>query len=718
MDVFGRAVENPWCSAEPPASSPEGPVPSSSVVAMCQWPLTHADLLPGMAIFAAGVAVALLGVGGSRWARRCWAEAHTRRLHRHERRWRDPLWLLPSPPHRSPGFVLQEWTAALIGLPLVAMLGWKPTLLHHGSTSSARAAATGSKEPLEEEKWGNRCINRHRPLVLAPLTWERRHPIEVYLPLLSPGRPSELDASPGRLWCLPRHGFALLYHPDALQSVWCGYHLTKETVTLARHQRRCLSFYTDLSLPRRDRAIPANCTPPKGFERGHLAPHASVCFTEQGGVEAALLTNVMMQRKAVNRGVWRQVESASRAYVRSDFPLPPSTTPVVGNPASQQPGRATAARVTSRSAVERDARMLHDLFLLKNPHISGGTRGDKPSSAAPSSLVQSLLHRLWRQGTSHRLLVGVGPLFIAPNSTVYTALLRRIASDCPGKDASDPCLTSSRIHTTAIEETDRFSTARPRRRQQRWRRRLVVEDATTKSSGEDSPCADKKAGRRSTALPIPDACFMSLWDPDTNYHLHFVVPNDESCFPATKLNGTTVKQKIRRAKGDEGDGYDASDGLAMKHKVLQSLLVSTKDLELLFGESMHELQRRCQPATASTGGTSPASPLSSSCPEEPSPSFPLSVDGDSGSVPPALPLWELFPVYQRRWWIHTCLSRAGAAARRLLCWLRLRYVSLPKSHHSTTAATPRPAAAALASTSAVADEGHSSSLYRHLEQDR
>jgi len=53
-----------------------------------------------------------------------------------------------------------------------------------------------------------------------------------------------------------------------------------------------------------------------GFSRGHLAPAADFAFSDAAIGSTFLLSNAIPQRRSVNSGRWRQVETAIRAIAR------------------------------------------------------------------------------------------------------------------------------------------------------------------------------------------------------------------------------------------------------------------------------------------------------------------------------------------------------------------------------------------------------------------
>ncbi|CBZ32616.1 DNA/RNA non-specific endonuclease-like protein [Leishmania donovani] len=345
-----------------PASSLSSPAPSQPLKL---W-LTCATAA------VAGTCGVIVGAHLSPWLSRRAARLYTQR----EAKYRNPLQLLPSPAaaawpgswwwrrlwcssaHRSVSETRRldyghaaEWLAACTGHRWLPQRISRPTLLKLYSPARHSRQSSADRDTAKEVQWGTRMINKGtRPLAkrsaaaaaasrgstaslaasalfsIARLTraplhqWQPlpQHLVDVFVSATcqnteNPRSATRVAASP--LLCLPRQGFTLLYDPVARLSVWCGYYLTRETVDRARRQNRCITFFTDRSLDKTARRVPAELKA-RGHDRGHLAPHASVAASPQAAIEAALLSNVLLQHRQINRGVWRWLEAATRAYVR------------------------------------------------------------------------------------------------------------------------------------------------------------------------------------------------------------------------------------------------------------------------------------------------------------------------------------------------------------------------------------------------------------------
>lgn len=109
---------------------------------------------------------------------------------------------------------------------------------------------------------------------------------------------------------LCRSGFAVGYRYDTKTPGWVAYRLTAASVSF-RHERSN-NFDIDLELPMEARATLEDYRG-SGYDRGHLAPAASIDFSEIALEESFLLSAIVPQDPQFNRGGWQELE----AYVRA-----------------------------------------------------------------------------------------------------------------------------------------------------------------------------------------------------------------------------------------------------------------------------------------------------------------------------------------------------------------------------------------------------------------
>lgn len=115
---------------------------------------------------------------------------------------------------------------------------------------------------------------------------------------------------PGRedhLLC--REGYAVGYDYERKGPNWVAYRITGESVV--KKQKRSNRFKVDRELPENARATLTDYRG-SGYDRGHMAPAATVDFSRESMQESFLLSNMTPQLPGLNRQGWRHLE----AYVR------------------------------------------------------------------------------------------------------------------------------------------------------------------------------------------------------------------------------------------------------------------------------------------------------------------------------------------------------------------------------------------------------------------
>jgi len=108
---------------------------------------------------------------------------------------------------------------------------------------------------------------------------------------------------------LCRQGYAVGYNYNKKISNWVSYFITKESVSITRE--RIDSFSEDQEIPDQYRSALSDYSN-SGYDRGHLAPRATMDFTESSMEESFLLSNIAPQSPSLNRGPWADTEQAIR----------------------------------------------------------------------------------------------------------------------------------------------------------------------------------------------------------------------------------------------------------------------------------------------------------------------------------------------------------------------------------------------------------------------
>jgi endonuclease G len=120
--------------------------------------------------------------------------------------------------------------------------------------------------------------------------------------------------------------FAVGHSGTTHTPLWSAEHLTaieiEEAQTLSRHDR----FHAEPALPRAERAELSDYAH-SGFDRGHLAPSGDMP-TPQAQAQSFTLANMTPQAPALNRGLWEEIEVATRNLATDHGELYVVTGPV------------------------------------------------------------------------------------------------------------------------------------------------------------------------------------------------------------------------------------------------------------------------------------------------------------------------------------------------------------------------------------------------------
>lgn len=154
-----------------------------------------------------------------------------------------------------------------------------------------------------------------------------------------------LDLHDDRSFYLPLHGrgelvqhdhYALSYREDHEQAEWVAYVLTRERleqkwVPRADEFRPDEKVTTGSALPEDYRG--------SGYERGHLVPAADLAFESSAMESSFLMSNISPQAHDFNQGVWKELESQTRAWARRFKKLYVVTGPVLSRPVKRRLGK-------------------------------------------------------------------------------------------------------------------------------------------------------------------------------------------------------------------------------------------------------------------------------------------------------------------------------------------------------------------------------------------
>ncbi|WP_199450925.1 DNA/RNA non-specific endonuclease [Vibrio harveyi] len=108
---------------------------------------------------------------------------------------------------------------------------------------------------------------------------------------------------------LCRDGYAVGYNYDTKNADWVAYHITAESVNITN--KRSNSFKEDTEMPDYARSTLADYKG-SGYDRGHLAPSATMDFTRESMKQSFLMSNMSPQLPGFNRVGWCVLEEHVR----------------------------------------------------------------------------------------------------------------------------------------------------------------------------------------------------------------------------------------------------------------------------------------------------------------------------------------------------------------------------------------------------------------------
>lgn len=124
---------------------------------------------------------------------------------------------------------------------------------------------------------------------------------------------------------LCRDGYAVGYNYDTKNADWVAYHVTAESVNITN--KRSNSFKEDTEMPDYARSTLADYRG-SGYDRGHLAPSATMDFTRESMKQSFLMSNMSPQLPGFNRVGWRVLEEHVRALANEYNELYVVTGPI------------------------------------------------------------------------------------------------------------------------------------------------------------------------------------------------------------------------------------------------------------------------------------------------------------------------------------------------------------------------------------------------------
>jgi endonuclease G len=155
--------------------------------------------------------------------------------------------------------------------------------------------------------------------------WPRRHDsyswIYRHRPHRYVGRVAPVDLE------LHRDGYSLGYSFKHKCALWASFIVSEGSVGIDvdRGER----FFADPDIPEKYRATP-NDYDKTGFDKGHLAPSASIDFSRRSNDQTFAMSNVAPQDPELNRQAWGRLEGLIREWTKHKGKLAVVVGPVFG----------------------------------------------------------------------------------------------------------------------------------------------------------------------------------------------------------------------------------------------------------------------------------------------------------------------------------------------------------------------------------------------------
>ncbi|MFK5971506.1 MAG: DNA/RNA non-specific endonuclease [Candidatus Marithrix sp.] len=113
---------------------------------------------------------------------------------------------------------------------------------------------------------------------------------------------------------LDRDGYSLGYIYERKCAAWVAYIISKGSIGV--DVERDDGFYADKDIPAPYRVEPENFRN-TGYDKGHLAPSASIDFSHKSNEQTFAMSNIALQHPKLNRQVWGSLENTIRNWTCS-----------------------------------------------------------------------------------------------------------------------------------------------------------------------------------------------------------------------------------------------------------------------------------------------------------------------------------------------------------------------------------------------------------------
>jgi len=153
--------------------------------------------------------------------------------------------------------------------------------------------------------------------------WPNRHQVYTWIFALRNhkklGEPCQTDL------VLNRDGYSLGYSFNQRCALWVSYIISKNSIGV--DVERGDGFYADPDIPEEYRVAPEDFRN-TGFDKGHLAPSASIDFSRRSNDQTFAMSNIALQDPKLNRQAWGSLEGIIRDWTLSKGKLAITTGPI------------------------------------------------------------------------------------------------------------------------------------------------------------------------------------------------------------------------------------------------------------------------------------------------------------------------------------------------------------------------------------------------------
>lgn len=166
---------------------------------------------------------------------------------------------------------------------------------------------------------------------------------------------------------LNRKGYSLGYSYQYKSALWASYILSTGSVSV--DVGRSGNFYADADIPEQYR-IKLDDYANTGYDKGHLAPSASIDFSKDANKETFALSNIVPQEPNLNRQAWGKLENLERDWTKTKGKLYVITGPIY----SSRPKKVNNMLLPSefyKVIYSEDAKKAIG-FIFPNKAVSGG----------------------------------------------------------------------------------------------------------------------------------------------------------------------------------------------------------------------------------------------------------------------------------------------------------------------------------------------------------